>query len=317
MRRWLQLLLFSSMAFSQSTQTPRQALLEILKATSTEQIDKHTPEVLLGEMKKIPPEARQREQQSMIFFSMLMQSSPDMVQTFESGPTFMVIRNAKENTRAEITVERDDLAGDTDTLEFGIQFTKEGRDQGIPFDPRVLIEMKLEKNVWRLSRIGASANLQLDDPKVAAMIAKSVQEQWDRQKAVAAANADAPRTTAEANLVGALRTLNTAEVTYSATYTKIGFTCRLSDLGGSLSGRNPDEHGAQLINPALESGVRYSYRIEIAGCEGTPANLYRIVATPTQKGLGHRTYCTDQTAVIRSVEEAASAECLSRGKPIN
>ena len=39
------------------------------------------------------------------------------------------------------------------------------------------LDMKLEKNVWKLARIGGSASVQLDDPKVAATIVKTLQEQ--------------------------------------------------------------------------------------------------------------------------------------------
>ena len=319
MRRWLLLFLLSSMGFAQSTQTPRQALLEIVKATSPAQVEKHTPEVLLEEMKKLPPEAQQRQQQSMMLLPMLMMASQQTIQTFETGPIFLVVKNPKENTRLEITVERDDLSGDTNNMEFGIHFTKNGQEQDLPFEPRIAIDMKLEKNVWRLSRLGGSASIRLDDPKVAASIVKSIQDQWNRQQAATApqANPASPRTTAEARVVGSLRTLTTAEITYAATYSEVGFTCRLSDLGGGLGAKSPDQNAAKLIDPALESGIRNGYRIEITGCSGSPARSYKIIATPLQKGIAHPTYCTDESAVVRSVEEARSADCLTAGKPVN
>ncbi len=319
MRRWPLLLLLSSIGFAQSTQTPRQALLEMVKATSPAQIDKHTPEVLLEEMKKLPPEARQRQQQSMMFLPMLLLASQQTIQTFETGPVFLVVNNAKENTRVEVTVERDDLSGDTDNMEFGIHFTKNGKEQDLPFEPRIAMDMKLEKNVWRLSRIGGSASIRLDDPKVAASLVKSIQEQWNRQQAAmtSQANPAAPRTTAEARVVGSLRTLNTAEITYAATYPEVGFTCKLSNLGAGVGSESPNQSGAKLIDPALESGIRNGYRIEILGCSGSPARGYKIMATPLQKGLAHPTYCTDQSAVVRSVEEAHSPDCMSVGKPVN
>jgi hypothetical protein len=318
MRRWLFLFLLPSLAVAQTPQTPRQALLELLKATSAEQIDWHTPDVLLHEMAKLPADVRQKQHQSMMFLALFMAMSPNTVQTFDSGPIFAVVQNPKDNSKVEVTVDRDDLTGDTDVMEFSIHVTKDGKPQELPFDPRLLIDMKLEKNVWKLGRIGASASIQLDDPKVAALIVQGIQEQLKKSAAASTMNGPAaPRTTSELTVVSSLRTLNTSEVAYAATYPNLGFTCRLSDLGGSLSGKSPDEHGAQLINPALEAGTRYGYRIEISACGGTPAHTYKIVATPSQKGLGHRTYCTDQSAVIRSVDEAASAECSTQGKPVN
>ena len=317
MRRWLFLLLLTSVAFAQAPQTPRQALLEIIKATSPEQIDKRTPDVLLKELAKLPPDVRQKEHQSIMFLSLIMAMSPNAVQTFETGPIFAVVQNPKDNSKAEITVERDDLMGDTDAFELGVRYYKDGKQQDLPFDPRLLIDMKLEKNVWKLARIGGSASIQLDDPKVAAQIVKSIQEQIKKANAMSSnTGSAAPRTTAEMNIVGSLRSLNTAEKVYSQTYPKIGYTCRLSDLGGStMNGKPADEHGAQLITPALEAGLRFGYRIEISGC--VAAKNYKIMATPMQKGVGHRVYCTDQTAVVRSVEEAGAAGCWTAGTPLN
>lgn len=317
MHRWFVFLLLSSMAIAQAPQTPRQALLELLKATSPEQIDRHTPDVLLKELAKLPPDMRQKQHQSMMMLSLIMAMSPNAVQTFDAGPVFAIIQNPKDKSKVEITVERDDLTGDTDVMEFGVRITKDGQPQELPFDPRLLIDMKLENNLWKLSRLGGSASIQLDDPKVAALLVKTLQEQAQRAAAMGAQNnsgAGAPRTSAEANVVTSLRTLNSAEVTYAATYPQSGYTCRLTNLGGSMNGKSPDEHGAQLINPALESGTRYGYRMEISGCE---AKNYKIIATPLQKGLGHRAYCTDQSAVIRSVDESAAAQCWTQGTPVN
>lgn len=144
------------MAIAQAPQTPRQALLELLKATSPEQIDRHTPDVLLKELAKLPPDMRQKQHQSMMMLSLIMAMSPNAVQTFDAGPVFAVIQNPKDKSKVEITVERDDLTGDTDVMEFGVRITKDGQPQDLPFDPRLLIDMKLENNVWKLGRLGGS-----------------------------------------------------------------------------------------------------------------------------------------------------------------
>ena len=316
MRRFLPALLLCATAFAQTgpaPQTPRQALLEILKATSAEQIDKHTPEALLAELAKLPPSVRESQRRQMMVPSMIMAINPGFLQLFDSGPTLAIIDNKKDDTKVEVTVERDDLTGDLDSMEFGIKVTKSGKEEALPFVPRVLVDMKLEKGTWRLAKIGGSASLQLDDPTVAALIVKEAMEQAKRTAFYSAdATGSAPRTTSEMNVVTSVRTLVTAEITYAAAYPNLGFTCRLSDLGGSLTGGSPDEHGAQLINPALESGTRYGYRIELSGCS---TRSYRVTATPTQKGLGHRTYCADESGVVKSAAEGS--DCLASGKAVN
>ena len=205
MRRLFLFLLLSSFVVAQTPQSPRQALLEMIKATRTElrilnRFDKHTPDVMLQAMATLPPEARQKQHQSMMALSMIMAISPNFLQLFETGPTFAVIQDPKDKTKVEITMERDDLTGDTDVMEMGIRVYKEDKLQELPFDPRVLIDMKLEKNVWKLGKIGFSAAIQLDDPKVAALLVKSMQEQMAKVPAVSATNPGAPRTMSEMNI---------------------------------------------------------------------------------------------------------------------
>lgn len=323
MRRWSVLLLLSSSFVvaqaPQAPQTPRQALLEMLKPSSPAMIDKHTPDVLLQAMAKLPPEQRQKQQHTMTFVSLMAAMAGNSFQTFETGPTLAVIQDPKGSAKVEITVERDDLMGETDAMEFGVHVTKDGKLQELPMDPRILATMKMEKGVWKLARIGGSASVQLDDPKTAALIVKSIQEQMARTQAVMNApkngtsNITIQGDSAGGSAIASLRSLSKAETTYVATYPEVGYTCRLSDLGGSLSGKTADEHGAQLINPALEAGTRNGYRFTISGCT---ASSYRIAATPTSSGLGRRTYCTDQSAVVRSVPENGG-DCWSSGQPIH
>ena len=320
MRRILAVLMLSSFAIAQAPQSPRQALLELIKPSSPAMIDKHTPDVLLQAMAKLPPEQRQKQQQTMVFISLMASMAGNSFQTFETGPVLALIQNPKDNTKVEVTVERDDLAGDTDAMEFGIHVTKDGKLQPMPMDPRILVQMKNEKGVWKLASIGASASIRLDDPKVAELIVKGIQERLAQNAAAANSNSKngtAPITivgdNAGTNAIASLRSLSKAEATYATTYPQAGYTCRLSDLGGSLNGKGPDERGAQLINPALEAGVRYGYRFTLSACT---ANGYKIAATPTATGLGRRTYCTDQGAVVRSVPENG-ADCWTNGRPVN
>ena len=317
MRRCFVVLLLSTLALAQTPQSPRQALLEMIRATSPAMIDKHTPEVLLQAMAKLPPDLRRQKDQNMQFFSMMMAMSGGAFRTFETGPIILRIHEPKNSTEIEISVERDDLTGDIDTMEFGIHVSKDGKPQELPIYPRILVDMKMESGVWKLSRIGASASLQLDDPKVVAMIVKQASERFTasiqpHNTTNSSSHITVSGDASASSAIAYLRTLNTAEVTYAASYPQNGYTCLLSDLGGSFSGKSPDEHGAQLINPALEAGKRNGYRFEISGCAGT--SNYRISATPIQKGLGQRNYCTDQSGVIRS---ASDGEDCWAAKPVN
>ena len=108
----------------------------------------------------------------------------------------------------------------------------------------------------------------------------------------------------EASAVGSIRTINTAEVTYSSTYPDCGFTS-LTNLGGS--GGNAT--GAGLIDAVLAGGQKsgYSFAATASGGSGTcgastgvtPNTLYTVVGGPQSAQTGQRYFFSDQSGVIR------------------
>jgi prepilin-type N-terminal cleavage/methylation domain-containing protein len=107
----------------------------------------------------------------------------------------------------------------------------------------------------------------------------------------------------EASAVGSIRTINTAEVTYSSTYPDCGFTT-LNNLGGS--GGNTT--GAGLIDSVLAGGLKsgYSFGAAVSGgsgtCgsgSGTPNSTYTVNGNPQSAQTGQRYFFSDQSGVIR------------------
>ena len=106
----------------------------------------------------------------------------------------------------------------------------------------------------------------------------------------------------EASAVGSIRTINTAEVTYSSSYPDCGFTS-LAYLGGS--GGNTD--GAGLIDSVLALGQKSGYSFAATpsggtGCgsgTGTPNSTYTVVGGPQSEQTGQRYFFSDQSGVIR------------------
>lgn len=100
-----------------------------------------------------------------------------------------------------------------------------------------------------------------------------------------------------------LRTINTAEIAYSSTY-GIGFA-PLANLGGPVPcAASPAT--ACLLDPVLSAGAKsgYLYSTPNPGAVGTAAapNIsWDAVAVPRSPGqTGQRSFCSDQTGVIRS-----------------
>lgn len=104
----------------------------------------------------------------------------------------------------------------------------------------------------------------------------------------------------ESSAVQNLRTITTAEVIYSTTYS-VGFSPSLTSLGGSSG--NPTAAGAELIDVVLatgqKSGFLYSYTVLASDALGDVTS-YAINADPQVPNYtGSRHFYTDQTAVIR------------------
>ena len=118
----------------------------------------------------------------------------------------------------------------------------------------------------------------------------------------------------EASAVGSVRTINTAEVTYSSTYPDCGFT-NLTSLGGANSG-TANTTAAGLIDSVLANGTKsgYSFGASSTGGSGTcgtgagvPNTSYSVGAAPTTPGTtGQRYFYSDQSGVIRYTQGAAA-----------
>jgi type IV pilus assembly protein PilA len=116
----------------------------------------------------------------------------------------------------------------------------------------------------------------------------------------------------EASAVGSLRTINTAEVTYSTTYPNVGFALALANLGGAAPCVNATSVSACLIDDVLSvTAVKSGYNFTAVGAAGGgPVNVtYISTAKPTVVGQsGQRAFCSDQSGVIRY--NATGLACL-------
>lgn len=103
----------------------------------------------------------------------------------------------------------------------------------------------------------------------------------------------------EASAVGSVRTINTAEVTYSSTW-GVGYAAALANLGGA-AGCAPAVATACLIDPVLTLGAKSGYNFVAVG--NTPVGganqTFEDNATPASASTGTRAFCSDQSGVIR------------------
>jgi hypothetical protein len=113
----------------------------------------------------------------------------------------------------------------------------------------------------------------------------------------------------EASAVGAVRTVNTAQVTYAATFPKRGFAPNLATLGKDPRAPNAEsEDHAGFLDDTLGNGSctadawctksGFHFRVT-AVCKQRLCQEYLVVATPVDSNSGGRSFCSTSEAVIR------------------
>jgi type IV pilus assembly protein PilA len=114
----------------------------------------------------------------------------------------------------------------------------------------------------------------------------------------------------ESAAAAAIRTLNTAQISFNSAYPTVGFAGSLAVLGGS--GANctpPSPTTACLIDSNLAGGQRSGYNFTLTNVTGTPNSTYNFVATPILVNYsGVRYFCSYADAVVR-VSLAAITTC--------
>ena len=114
----------------------------------------------------------------------------------------------------------------------------------------------------------------------------------------------------EASAVGMIRTMNTAEVVYAATYPQRGYSLDLATLGPDS--RKPTAYSfdhAGLIDESVGNEsctanawcTRSGYRFRLTGiCKKQSCTEYVAIGTPVNSNTGRRSFCSTSDGVIRT-----------------
>ncbi|HEU5234883.1 MAG TPA: hypothetical protein VFU50_18645 [Terriglobales bacterium] len=131
---------------------------------------------------------------------------------------------------------------------------------------------------------------------------------------VIAVSAQQNRNLNEANAVGSVRVLNTAEATYANRHPQEGFACTLSQLAS-----------AGLINAALASGRTNGYRFSL-NCGGAQRPYVRVTvqSLPNGSRSGVRAFCSDLYlsngkivgGAINVSNDGRADTCFIKGEPL-
>lgn len=112
----------------------------------------------------------------------------------------------------------------------------------------------------------------------------------------------------EATAVARLRLLTSAEKEYAREHVADGYACDLAKL-------EPRAHTTDVYDSEFYlNGTAAGYQFAILGCEssGSGVRKYRILAAPTEPGKsGWRSFCSDETGVLRYTLEAPPNSCFN------
>ena len=119
----------------------------------------------------------------------------------------------------------------------------------------------------------------------------------------------------ESSAVAAMRTLSSAQVSYTSAYPTVGYAGSLSSLAGS-SCAPPSSTSACLIDNQLASGLKNGYTFALSGVSGTPASTYTLTAAPVvEGGSGIRYFCSFSDQVVR-YSSATISTCDATVQPV-
>jgi hypothetical protein len=319
--------LFGAVSFAQSggPQTARQALMEMFFSKTQGTFVKHLPVATRAALEKSG--AMDGLQQ----YSMMAAQMPTdgkNLETFDTGSVMLVAKNPQTGDRVEVTVEGDRMRAEQDDIAVAFHIYEKGKEKPTPYMPQMTFSMKQEAQVWKLNEVSITIHIPLADPDLLKAIQEKMTPQAGAHVTLASQSAGSmqmpspmpvPRSEvpvqpagSDAQVVGAMRTILSAEATYAERYPFTGYTCSLSSLDG-FGGGEPNEHQAMLINSGLASGKRYGFVFTLNGCGVAPAKSFQLTAVPNSTVVGRKAFCADQSGVVKSAENGDAGACFASG----
>jgi type IV pilus assembly protein PilA len=118
----------------------------------------------------------------------------------------------------------------------------------------------------------------------------------------------------ESSAASAIRTINTAEVSYNSTYQAKGYSDDLTSLGPGAPNvacpNPPVQATACLIDGVLASGTKGGYNYTYTADANNPHVGYQVSGDPvTANQTGVRSFCSYEDAVVRQQTGALKGKC--------
>ena len=276
-------------------ETARQALIEMFFGTRPNHLERHLPDLTKKSLVRMNSSDTRNFLAELSSLSNQITASGQKFETFDTGPTILTVADKPPGNPpfVEVTVERDDLAGDEDEIEVALLLPPDVREQAsIPINPHITFSMKTEGDVWRLTDITVTVKFPLADP--------------DFLKGME----DTQRKKNEQVMVWAMRTIGGAEEFYHSR--RGSYACSLALLADA--NKPGPEGGGAPLDPELATGKKGGYIFAISGCDGLH---YKAVAEPAIEDSGQPAFCTDERGAILASADGKATTCLASGEEVN
>lgn len=312
----------TSWAQAAKSQTSREALIEMIASPTAGTFEAH----LLNETRAKLKQLGQSAQQQFEFPAMVISSqaqSGSHVKWNATGPVLVAFDTPKTGGRMEVHVDRDEIKGDHNEMELSFHAIKDGHEDKMSVIPHLMLQMKSEQSVWKLSEVGFSIAVKLDGALIDS-IQKQMESATTQLKASSSMSARDPFSAAtgttvvsqapavfrapngsESAAIVAVKNVVAAEKTFKASNPQVGYTCSLSDLGNGVSAQ------AQVTDAAWGNNAKGEYRYSLSGCRGEVISTYKVVAVPLNAREGLRAFCSDENGEIRFADDGHGSTCLS------
>ncbi len=127
----------------------------------------------------------------------------------------------------------------------------------------------------------------------------------------------------ESSAVAAIRTLNTAQISYNSTYPTVGYAATLDNLSGTSCTGAPTSAAACLIDtvlgtaPYTKSGYTFAMAVTTGGSPSMNVGYQASTGPVNPNQTGVRYFCSFEDAVVRSgMASLAGTACVGTVPPL-
>jgi len=312
----------ASWAQTAKPQTPREALIEMVASPTAGTFEAH----LLNETRAKLKQLGQSAQQQFAFPAMVISSQAQSGSNLKwnaTGPVLVAFDTPKTGGRMEVRVDHDEIKGDHDEMELSFHAIKDGHEDKMSVIPHLMVQMKSEQNVWKLSEVGFSIAVKLDGALIDS-IQKQMETAATQMKvstsitpkdpfSISTGTAVVPQAAAvfhtpnasESAAITAVKNIVVAERAFKTGNPQVGYTCSMNDLPSSAPAQ------AQVTDAPWGNTAKGQYRYSISGCRGEVISTFKVVAVPLNVREGLRAFCSDESGEIRFADDGHGSTCLS------